>query len=880
MPRTADVRPPRSSTPVEGFALLGAVPGRTPEEVVADPRPWVPALVPGGVHESLIAAGLLAHPYRDRHEDDARWVEEQDWWFRTTLAGPGDLAADERLRLVFAGLDTVVELWLDGRPLAAHQNMFTPLVLDVTDALADGADHALLLRFAPPLAGLTVPPAVADLGQRLGAVFAQLGGEGDAAEDPGEGGGLPAMLPLATRRRKATFSWGWDFGPRLPSVGIWQRVTLVRERRAVVRDHHVRTLALTGGTAEVELLVEVDAVVAAPGRTAHVTLTAPSGRVLTAALPVEDGEARGRLVVEDAELWWTHDLGTPALHDVRVELREGDDVLDVRTDRVGLRTVALDRADDPEGGRLFRFVLNGVPLFARGACWIPADMMVGSVTAERYRALVGLARDANMTMLRIWGGGVYEHDAFYAATDELGVLVWHDFMFACTDYPSDDPELQREVAAEAEHQVRRLRNRASLALWSGNNEVHLIHGFAYQGYGPGGWGEHFFHEILPAAVERFDGSTPYWPGSPWGEDSAEGFMAVNGVLDGDRHAWEVWHGFDFGAGGGPYDSVGEARHYRRYANDRGKFVSEFGLHASPALATLERWVDQASLAVHSDAFDAHNKDHPKDKGDALLEIVTGLPTSMAEYVDFTMVSQAEGLKFGVEHYRRRQPHCSGTLVWQLNDVWPGFSWSVVDHDTVPKAGYYALRRAFAPVLASFRVDAAAGTAELWVTSSGTAPVRTTAVVTLAGFDGTEHLRVEVPVDVAAGASEVVWGWSGGPEGLSADRYLWVDAADGAFGPGRAFLAEIKDLPLGGGRLEHVVEVAGPGTLAVTLTSTGFSYLVRVTAPDHPAARFSDNYLDLRDGESVTVLVTGLPADAGVGAVAAGRYVGTGPTLTP
>jgi len=328
------------------------------------------------------------------------------------------------------------------------------------------------------------------------------------------------------------------------------------------------------------------------------------------------------------------------------------------------------------------------------------------------------------------------------------VLIWHDFMFACTDYPSDETALVTEVTKEARYQVRRLRNRASMALWSGNNEVQMVHGFAYQGYEPGPWGYDFFYRVLPEAVEAYDGGVPYWPGSPWGEDPTEGWGACNGVLDGDRHAWEVWHGADFGAGGGPYETVGQARHYRRYGNDHGKFISEFGIHASPERSTLERWLPADELYVHSPAFDHHNKDNPKDKHDPVLEIVTGLPTSIDQYVDFTMVSQAEGLKFGIEHYRRREPHCSGTLVWQFNDVWPGFSWSIVDYDLVPKAGYHYVARAFAPVLASFRRDG--DTLELWVSNSSIEPVRTSAVVTVACFDGGVDLRVEVPVELGPG----------------------------------------------------------------------------------------------------------------------------------
>lgn len=854
---------------VTGFELLGTEVGLDPAALPDEG--WLPAVVPGGVHESLLAAGAIEHPYRDRDESSVRWVEERDWWFRATFAGPGPLRADERARLVLEGLDTVVDLWLNGEPLGHHENMFRPAELDVTARLA--ASNDLLLRFSPPLAGLTPPAAVAEMGRRLGDVFAALTGDaaGGGADDAGGGdaggggaddegapagadaGGMPEALGVATLRRKAMFSWGWDFGPRVPSVGIWNPVRLVVEREAALTGHHVRTDRLDGDTAGLTLLAEVDAFATGAALTARFDLVSPSGRTTSARLPVVGGAARGTLVVPDAEPWWTHDLGTPALYDVTVTLLDGEREVDRVADRVGLRTIALDRGEDDEGGRRFRFVLNGVPVFARGANWLPADMLVGSVAPQRHRALVGLARDAGMTMLRIWGGGIYEKDAFYAACDELGVLVWHDFMFACTDYPSDDPALVDEVTKEAAYQVRRLRNRASMALWSGNNEVQLIHGFAYQGYEPGPWGYAFFHEILPAAVAEHDGGVPYWPGSPWGEDPAEGFMAVNGVLDGDRHAWEVWHGFDFGAGGGPYASVGEARHYRRYAQDRGKFVSEFGIHASPERSTLERWVAADELAVHSPSFDHHNKDNPKDKHDAVLEIVTGLPADLDQYVDFTMVSQAEGLKFGVEHYRRRQPHCSGTLVWQLNDVWPGFSWSVVDHDLVPKAAYHYLARAYAPVLASFRRDG--GTLELWLTNSGRTPVRTTAVVTLAALDGTADLREDVPVDLGPGDSRPVWVREGLP--LLPDRYAWVESADGAFGPNRLFFAEIRDVPWAPVALDVTAEATGPGAARLTVSSATFAYFVHALTPA-PGVRFADNYVDLRAGDTAVLAVTGLP----------------------
>jgi beta-mannosidase len=833
---------------VNDFELLGTAIGLDVSALPADG--WLPAVVPGGVHESLLAAGRIEDPYQDRNERGVRWIEERDWWFRGSFAGPAELAAGERARLVFHGLDTVADIWLNGRPLGHHENMFRPAEFDVTERLRDRND--LLLRFSPPLYGLTVPAAAAELQARFAALFADfMSGDEPRAESDGF---MTETKAVASLRRKAPFSWGWDFGPRVPSVGIWRPAELRVEKAAVLTGHHIRTEAIgPDGSATVGVLVEADPFATGAQLTARIEVTAPSGRRASVELPVTDGQAHGALTVPEAELWWTHDLGDPVLHDVTVTLLDGAKTLDRVTDRVGLRTIALDRGADPEGGHVFRFILNGVPVFARGAAWLPADMLVGSVEPDRVRALVGLARDGGMNMLRVWGGGIYEQDAFYRACDEQGVLVWQDFMFACTDYPQSDPALAAEVAREAEYQVRRLRNHPSLALWCGNNEVQVIHGAVYQSYDPGDWGYDFFYRVLPDAVARHDGRTPYWPGSPWGEDPSEGWAAANGVLDGDRHAWEVWHGISFGPGDRTYDNPGDARHYRRYADDSGKFISEFGIHAAPELATLRRYLPQDELHVHSESFDQHNKDNPKNKHDAVLAIVTGLPATIEQYVDFTMISQAEGLKFGVEHYRRRAPHCNGTLAWQFNDVWPGFSWSVVDHDLVPKAGYHYLSRAYAPVLASFRREGE--TLELWLSNSGRTEVTTTASITVAGFDGTDYLRQDVTVNVASGESRAVW--TGVGLELAANRYAWADSRDGAFPSNRLFFAEIKDIPFGEPKLDVTATPTGPGKAVLTITATSFAYFVHALTP-LPGTRFDVNYLDLRDGESATIEVTGLP----------------------
>jgi beta-mannosidase len=798
---------------------------------------WIPAVVPGGVHESLLAAGRIEHPYYGDNEAKVRWVEDQTWCYR----GSFDTVKGERVWLIFHGLDTVVKIWLNGEPLGEHTSQFRPAEFDVTDRLLD--HNELLLRFSPPLQDLTAPASVTNTVEQMKKLFGALA-DPDGEPSPGV---LSANLAL-TLRRKATFSWGWDFAPRLPSAGICGPVELRSEARAVLTGHHVRAVEVNVEAKTARVKVDLEA---SESLTATVTLTSPAG-VRTESI-VKVGET-SEFVVDQAQLWWTHDLGEPALYDVRIDLRAADGtVLDSRKDRIGLRTISLDRsADESEGGRFFRFVLNGIPVFARGANWIPADMLVGSVTPQTCHALVEKARQANMTMLRVWGGGIYEQDAFYDACDEAGVLVWQDFMFACIDYPSDDPVLRAEVTQEAAYQVRRLRNHPALALWCGNNEVHAIHGLVYRDLGPGGWGYGFFHEILPDAVSRFSPEIPYWPGSPWGQDDPRG---VNGVLDGDRHAWEVWHGVDVGAGGpSEFGSHGEAVHFHRYAYDHGKFISEFGIHAAPELATLRRWTPDGSLALHSPEFDHRNKDVPKNKGDDLMSVETGLPRDLAQYVDFSMAAQAEGLKFGIEHYRRRQPHTSGTLIWQLNDPWPGLSWSVIDHDLVPKAGYYFVQRAYEPVLASF-VRTADGGVELWLTNSLPTPVSADLLVEIATFAGKGIVDARVRTEVSGLSSAAVW--SAGPEAVQADRYARVSDETGKIATNRLFFAPLKDLDLGSGHVETQITRGGDDAVSVELVSYGYNYLTRITAPV-PGVTFSSNYFDLVDGERRTVQVSGLP----------------------
>lgn len=804
-------------TSLDGWKLRDFAPGEglaagahLPEHAEHD---WLPIHVPGDVHRTLIAAGRIPDPFDACNETECAWMEGREWWYRVRFSAA---SADERHQLVFHGLDTFATVYLNGVLLGEHHNMFRPALFDVS--LAAG-ENTLAVRFDPPL-------------KRI---------EGKTLSAWGRN-------PQRTAMRKAQFGYGWDWGPRLPTIGIWRPVELRARRRARLAGVHFRTLAVSHGCAAVAVRVEVERLAADAPLKARVQLTQRNDDTDSIETEVElhGSEATAHLTVDHPRLWWTHELGEPALYDLGVTLIEGGEALDHDRRRVGIRTLTLDQSPDPDerGTRFFRFVLNGVPIFAKGADWIPCDAFVGAIPTERYTRLLQMARDANMTMLRVWGGGIYEHDHFYDECDRLGVLVWQEFMFACAMYPEDDPDFRAEVEAEARYQVRRLRSHACLALWCGNNENQWLHERHYwdrRALPP--YGALYYDTVLPAVVSELDGCTPYWPGSPYGGNDH------NSQEDGTVHDWDVWHGnFPRRFGEKPRrENTPAAVSYRRYAENMGRFISEFGMHAAPVRETLWRVVPAEERYHHSPTLDWHNKDEPKNKGDNLLLATTGLPTDLDQYITFSQIAQAEGLKFGVEHFRRRKPHCSGTLVWQFDDCWPVLSWSLVDYYGFPKASYYFLQRAYAPLLASFK-PVGEGSLELWLTNERPSPIADEVMVMLGTFGGEAEWQQSRSVRIGPSESACVWRLDelrGGPE-----HYAMVRSLSGAFPANRWFFAEYKDLVRQ--PVAPRMRVQGPGAheLRVELQApeSAYVYFAHVLSP-FETTLMSDNYVDIPPGES-------------------------------
>jgi beta-mannosidase len=791
-----------------------------------DDSAWLAIDVPGDLHTALLRAGRIPDP---NHGDDATecaWVEEREWWWRIPFSA--NPAADgERIELTAHGLDTFATVYLNGVALGRHRNMFRPVSFDITDAIQ--ADNVLAICFHRPLAEVDT------------------------------GDGATARFVVA-RMRKAQLSYGWDFAPRRPAVGPWLPIELIRRTAPKIESLNVRTTALSADrtTAEIEVDLEIDNPATV---SVAVSITDPDGAQVVTTTTQVAGTGSVNVTLEEPAVWWPHDLGRPDLHTVTAAVVVEDRVVDSRSIRFGVRTIELDREPDSYG-RAFTFVINGEPMSARGANWVPADLALAEPDPERYRSLITATRDGNMNMLRIWGGGIYEHDVFYDLCDELGVLVWQDFMFACLPYSDDqDADWQSEIEAEAVHQVRRLRSHPSLALWCGNNEVAMIAELVIgHGVRPG---NQIFTELLPAVVAREDGARSYVDTTP----------LVGPINEVDRHCWKVWHGIDETnpesyVGAAAMDNDGtpvafgspEAIEFVQqagphgYLTDQSRFTSEYGLASASELETVQRWTDPEHQVLGDPQVESRLSPAtrgPANKFDLLYTAIAGEPSDLLEYCQLSQLAQAEGLKVGMEHYRRGWPRCGGSLVWMLNDCWPATSWSLIDFDGRKKAAYYYAKRAFAPALASFApIDDAL---QLWLTNNSRALIEDELVVRRLAFDGTVHWETKVAVDAERATSASVLTLPAEALAEPTTSYLEVRSAGGWVAPNRHFGVPVRDLQR---------EIVAPEfdwrtngrEISVTVKAETLSLVTHLAVPGAPV-EWSDDYFDLAAGESRTVTTT-------------------------
>jgi len=783
--------------------------GETPIELDG-----VPAAVPGCVHTDLLTAGLILDPFVDANELAVAWVADADWEYRTVL----DLAAvahRQRVELVFHGLDTLATVTLDGDVVAETENMHRTYRVDVTG------------RRGPTPLAVRFRSATREAEARRER-------EGDW---PSSSFGRPFNYV-----RKMACSWGWDWGPWLTTAGMWRPVELVGWD--VARLASVRPIVAVepDDTGSVAIYVRIDRTTADPV-TVRADLTGPDGDL--AATESADGadDALVTLTPASVQRWWPHGHGDQPRYRLTVTLTDADGTTRDRWERaIGFRDVVLDTSPDRTGSA-FTFVVNGRPIFARGVNWIPDDPFPSRVTPARYRERLERAVAAGADLVRVWGGGIYEDDAFYDACDELGLLVWQDFAFACAAYP--EPILAAEVEAEARDNVERLMVHPSLVLWNGNNEnIWGWFDWEWQDRLDGRpWGEGFYFEVLPSIVAGLDPGRPYWPGSPY---SGSMSVAPNADAHGCVHVWDVWNKLD----------------HTRYRDRAPRFVAEFGWQAPPTWATLRAAITDDPLAPDSPGMAHHQK--AEDGNGKLTRGLAhhfAVPADVDDWLWATQLNQARAVRTGVEHFRSLRGTCMGTIWWQLNDCWPVTSWALVDSSGRPKPAWYALRDAYAPRLitiqprgAALAVVAVNDTGDPWPIAGAARRV-----------DVTGRVLGAAPLDVVVDAwsSELVVLPGSVSTPRSPARELAVVEAGGLrawwwFGPDRDF-----DYPVPG--IDTEVEPIAPGRHRVTLVA---SALVRDLAlfVDRlsPGAEVDRQLVTALPGEAIELTVTGLDAvDPGV-----------------
>ncbi len=633
------------------------------------------ATVPGCTHTDLLAHGLITDPFVGTNEIDVAWVAACDWTYRCEFDVGDAQLAHEHLDLVCDGLDTLAEIRLNGHLVGATENMHRRYRFDVRHAVMPGP-NALEITFR----------SATEHAEALRSAH---------GDWPSSSFGRPFNYI-----RKMACSWGWDWGPWLTSAGIWRDISLVAWSGGRIGD--VRPTASVDSDGVGTLVVNADTVISAANRSTSllgpslrievrspdgslvgtcstsVSMTATTEFSAAASLRVGTTELRldDELALGKVELWWPHTYGSQPLYQLDVDLIDSDGaLLDHRSHRIGFRSVELDTTPDRTGSA-FTFVVNGRPIFVRGVNWVPDDVFPTRITEGDYRERLEQAVAANVDMIRVWGGGIYEDTRFYEACDELGLMVWQDFLFACAAYP--EHLLADEVEAEARDNVSRLMRHPSLVVWNGNNEN--IWGAADWGWHDTlqgrSWGADFYHRLLPKIVAELDPHRLYWPGSPY---SGSENVAPNADSHGCVHVWDVWNQLDF----------------TRYRDHTPRFVAEFGWQAPPAWTTMADHVAPDEFVRTSPAMRNHQKATDGDlKLDRAIVPRFGHIESLDAWWYAAQLTQARAVQTGIEHFRSLRPYCMGTIWWQLNDCWPVASWAVIDGLGRPKPSWFALREAY------------------------------------------------------------------------------------------------------------------------------------------------------------------------------------------
>ncbi len=791
---------------------------------------WMKAKVPGCVHTDLLANGKIPDPFYGTNEKEVQWVDKQDWEYESRFDLTDELLGLPRLELVFSGLDTYADVTVNGHQILSTDNMFRTWKADVKSLLRSAGNH-IHIRFRSPVQEDL--PKLEELGYPL-----------PAANDQSDVGGLGEKR-ISVFARKAPYHYGWDWGPRFVTSGIWREVWIEGWEDSRIEDLFIEQLEVTAAEARLKAVIEIEA--EAEGEAVI--------RLRTGDMVWEQKTVLKRgiqlvelpFVIPDPKLWWCRGLGEAHLYEFGAELLRGEAVTSAKTVKTGLRSAKLVREQDVRG-TTFHVELNGVPVFAKGANHIPNDSFITEVTEERYRHEIATAAASNMNMLRVWGGGIYEQDVFYDLCDEYGLMVWQDFMFACSMYPGDEPFLNN-VRAEAEDNVKRLRNHPSIVLWCGNNEIDTAWSHFNE---KGGWGwkqnytqdireklwsdyEKIFHDILPGAIAEFAPGAAYWPSSPMIDQTGDsGQHATNDSTAGDIHYWGVWHNVE------PFEN------YNIYV---GRFMSEYGFQSFPEYRSVRRYAEESDLQLESPVMLAHQKN---GQGNRLIkqymDMYMNQPKDFPSFLYMSQVLQSDAMTMAIEAHRRRKPYCMGTLYWQMNDCWPVASWAGMDYFGRWKALQYAAKRSFRDL--SLSIDGTQeGKLDFYVISDVLKPVSGIVHIQVLDMNGAVLKEMSEPFAMEPNTSAKVCTAAAGQllQGASArDTFVLarLEASGEMVDTKLHYFVPVKELALEGPDIEIQEEVGSGGT-AFILQANRLAKQVWISTETEGC--FSDNFFDLVPG---------------------------------
>ncbi|WP_199614159.1 beta-mannosidase [Paenibacillus alkalitolerans] len=800
-----------------------------------DEHEWLPAKVPGCVHTDLLRNVKISHPFYGTNERGLQWIDKQDWEYESVFDVDEQTFSQSNVEIVFDGLDTYADVYLNGHHVLSADNMFRTWKADVKDKL-QRRNNTLKVRFRSPIQEDL--PKLEKLDYAL-----------PASNDQSETGGLGDKR-VSIFARKAPYHYGWDWGPRFVTSGIWREARLEGWSGVRITDVYIHQKSVTKQSAQLTAVIEIEADNGWEG----LLRLSTDGRQWEKKVRLAAGTNKIELdaEIEQPKLWWSRGLGEQHLYEFTASLRVGNETAAQKSVKTGLRSIKLVREKD-EHGTSFYFELNGIPVFAKGANHIPNDSFVTEVTYERYRHEIESAVRSNMNMLRIWGGGIYENKEFYELCDEYGILVWQDFMFACSMYPGDEHFLEN-VRIEAEENVKRLRNHPCIALWCGNNEIDT----AWSHYNEeAGWGwkkqytpeqrekiwadyEAIFHRILPDAVSKNDPTADYWPSSPMQALTGDiNQHAGNQTTSGDIHYWGVWHAVE------PFEN------YNIYL---GRFMSEYGFQSFPEEKTVRSYAEQSEMELLSEVMLCHQR-HPS--GNRLIKKYMDMylkePKDFPSFLYMSQVLQAEAMKTAIEAHRRRKPFCMGTLYWQMNDCWPVASWSSMDYYGRWKAIQYYAKASFRDVMVSFD-GTNEGRIDIHIVSDSLAPVDGKLHLKLFDFKGSLLQEQTYTVQIKANTAEKVVSLQteqllDGCDPNSVVLLALLEQAGEIVESKEHYFVSSKDIKLLTPAIT-VSEEAGSDSTRFTLETDVLAKQVWISA--EVEGIFTDNYFDLIPGIPKTV----------------------------